>query len=123
MRITNADKVIASLRLKRLAGEKAVEKMIDQMAKTTLELSQTYVPVDTGALKASAQGGPIYSGTGITRTAVIEYVAPYVVYVHENLDSWHAPPTSAKFLERAYLELHNDGTYRRIILQITKEML
>lgn len=31
----------------------------------------------------------------------VSYGAYYAVFVHENLEARHAPPTSAKFLERA----------------------
>jgi len=55
-------------------------------------------PVKTGVLRASVfiddpvvRDGNLSIGFGYTRY--------YSVYVHENLDSYHKPPTKAKFLE------------------------
>ena len=31
---------------------------------------------------------------------VVGYEAPYAIYVHENLEAYHKPPTQAKYLEQ-----------------------
>ncbi len=74
------------------------------------ELSQVYVPVRKGDLKRSGYletrtfRGRAVADIGYSRGGIPHYG----VYVHENLDVYHAPPTQAKFLERAILESEND---------------
>lgn len=72
----------------------------------TLALSNYYAPIDTGEMRGSSYvevrnrggrtGGP---------TAEIGYgkggAAPYTVFVHENPNFFHEPPTQYKFLQRA----------------------
>jgi hypothetical protein len=71
-----------------------------------LELSQQYVPVDTGDLKRSGFIEARKTTTG-TR-AVIGYakngVPNYAAWVHEMMHIPHAKGKSAKFLERAVNE-------------------
>lgn len=84
--------------------------------------SQVYVPVDTGALKASGTFEPErgmipftkHSSMGIwSKTEGVSYVVHYgtfyAVFVHENMTAYHAPPTGAKFLERAVTEVLSDN--------------
>jgi hypothetical protein len=68
--------------------------------------SQKLVPVDTSALRRS--GHVDYTGTGFETEAVVVYDTPYAIYVHEDLSKWHAPPTSAKFIERPIREQRNE---------------
>jgi hypothetical protein len=35
----------------------------------------------------------------------VGYTAPYAIFVHENLELYHAPPTQAKYLEQPAREL------------------
>ncbi len=64
------------------------------------EASQEIVPVDTGRLHDSAfvdvrrERGRIVGNVG--------YDTPYALYVHEDPDARHAPPTRWKFLEEAF---------------------
>jgi hypothetical protein len=83
---------------------------VADMAKQIYERSQVYVPVDTGDLKASGSwqpdeetGGTFTKDFGVTYS--VKYEAPYAVFVHERMDTYHAPPTGAKYLERATLEI------------------
>lgn len=93
---------------------------VADMAKQIYERSQVYVPVDTGELKASGEWGPEESGLGAKFTKTngvtyqVSYAAPYAVFVHENMSNYHAPPTGAKYLERAVQEVvnGNGGTIR-----------
>jgi hypothetical protein len=69
----------------------------------TLELSNYYAPKDTGELRGSSyaevrkrRGGPM-AEVGYGKGGQ----APYAVFVHENPNFFHAPPTQAKFLQRA----------------------
>jgi hypothetical protein len=75
--------------------------------------SQIYVPVDRGVLKRSGfietrkRAGGVTAEIGYGR-----YGRPtYAAIVHERLDFRHAPPTQAKFLERAITE--HIGDFRR----------
>lgn len=86
--------------------------------------SQAYCPVDTGQLKASGDYGVDYGGFVAMRssfemyslmssrfkqaagaTFIIQYSAPYAIFVHEEQSHLHAFPTGAKFLERAAEEV------------------
>lgn len=84
----------------------------------TLQLSQVYVPVDTGELKESGYLEEVRRGKGSAR-AEIGYgkngQAPYALYVHEMTDIPHKAPTSAKYLERAI-----DEDYFAILNRIVK---
>jgi hypothetical protein len=63
-------------------------------------------PVDKGPLRASVhQQGPDRSGVRTIGTAIVAggTAAPYAIYVHENLDAFHAVG-QAKFIESVILE-------------------
>jgi hypothetical protein len=90
-------------------------------ANVVFNKSQEYVPVDTGDLRSSGvvtEYGQKWSAGGgwtghMTETpgtfgVMISYGGrgvDYAVIVHEDLRARHAPPTSAKYLERAVNEL------------------
>lgn len=38
-------------------------------------------------------------------TSQVGYAAPYAIYVHEDLQAYHAPPTRAKFLSEPFQRL------------------
>lgn len=59
--------------------------------------SQKLVPVDTGALRASANTR--IEGTGAESEVIVSYSTDYGVYVHENLEARHKPGKTAKYLE------------------------
>lgn len=63
-------------------------------------------PIDLGPLRASgAVSEPEISGTGILVEVGFGGAATdYAIYVHENLEARHNPPTQAKFLEQPALE-------------------
>lgn len=70
------------------------------------EKSQDYVPVKTGALKASGRLS-ISGGAGERPSAFIIYgdaSSKYAAIVHERTDLNHAAPTRAKFLQSAMEE-------------------
>jgi hypothetical protein len=110
----------------------ALQTLLAQ-AQVVFDRSQYYCPVDTGLLKGTAfiQGHfrgievgreshgpePIFPKTneyGVpTETQYqpevrIVYPQDYAVFVHENQDSWHTPPTGAKFLSRAAAETRDE---------------
>lgn len=69
------------------------------------ELSQMYVPVDTGNLRAT--GLIRVTEEGNTIVGNINYGgpdAPYAAIVHERMDLRHTPPTRAKYLQSAMEE-------------------
>ncbi len=65
------------------------------------ERSQFEVPVDTGALRSSGYiTQPFVAGNQIAISIVYgQAAAPYALWVHEMMESYHEPPTKAKFLE------------------------
>lgn len=92
------------------AKEITPDIMLDTL-QPTFDLSQVYVPVDTGKLKDSGY----LEVTNFRDKPRVEmgYARgndpPYAVRVHENLEYRHESPTQAKFLERAINE--DSGTY------------
>lgn len=97
--ITGVERVLSAQRgmAKKDAGNIAAGLV--KCAWILLRVSQKYVPVATGALKAS--GHVESSGSGFGAKASVVYDTLYAIYVHENLNAYHTPPTSARFLARA----------------------
>ena len=97
--------------------------------------SQRIVPVDTSTLKQSARvGEPEVFGAHVQVELGYGYGAQvnpktgqvagqYAVPVHERLDQYHAPPTQAKFLERAMLDYADryGPTLAAYITRVVKE--
>lgn len=83
-------------------------KMIDGVQRCVdivYELSQKYVPVARGDLKAS--GDRVATGTGRGAEGIVVYGgpnAPHAFVVHERVEVPHAAPTSAKYVSRAVRE-------------------
>ena len=59
--------------------------------------SQLIVPVDTGALRASAYTK--MTGKGWKTNVVVGYRQFYAIFVHEDLQARHRPGKQAKYLE------------------------
>lgn len=78
-------------------------EMIEKMLQPVFDRSQELVPVKTGVLKSSGYIATRPSGKGAI--GEVGYgkgnVPPYAVFVHEDLDVQHTPPTQAKYLEQA----------------------
>jgi hypothetical protein len=70
-------------------------------AAKVFERSQYEVPVDTGALRSSGYiTQPYVIGNQVAISIVYgQAAAPYALWVHERLESYHEPPTKSKFLE------------------------
>lgn len=79
-------------------GER-IEDGLEKCANILLRASLPLVPVETGKLKGS--GRVEVKGKGLGAEARVIYEAPYAIYVHENLEAYHAPPTQARFLADA----------------------
>lgn len=48
---------------------------------------------------------------------IVGYTAQYAIFVHENLEAHHRPPTQAKYLEQPARQMTNDGTLGDIVRQ------
>lgn len=107
--IKNYEHLIAEL------GGQSADILYDAL-EPTFELSQRYVPVDTGELKAS--GFLEIDKASKFPRVVIGYAKNgnpnYAAYVHEMLNLAHKAPTRAKFLLTA-LEEDAPGIQRRIV--------
>lgn len=84
----------------------------------TMDLSQIYVPKDTGELASSAylEITPYRSGSRVEMGYGRNGEAPHAIYVHE-VPFNHEEPTSWKFLERAINE-----DWANIVQRITSNM-
>lgn len=74
-------------------------EFLKSIATDTFHLSQQLVPVVTGKLKKS--GNLKSQGFDF----IIEYNTKYAGYVHEIIDNNHKPPTQAKFLQEAFVQV------------------
>lgn len=68
-------------------------ELVRSVAYDVFNLSQQLVPVKTGYLKSTGYIKSTSDGWEIG------YTAPYAVFVHEIIDTFHAPPTQSKFLQ------------------------
>lgn len=96
--VKGVDEIIADLR--RLASEypNAVAKALWDEAWIIMNLSKEQCPVKTGILRASGHvDDPVVSDGNLSVT--FGYTMSYAIFVHENLEAYHYPPTKAKFLE------------------------
>lgn len=86
----------------------------------TFELSQLYVPVDTGELKESGYlEKQTYDGGARVLMGYGKNGSPdYTILVHERVDMHHKSPTRAKFLLSAIEETAGD-IYARILEAMT----
>jgi len=79
--------------------------------------SQKIVPVDTGALRASANTR--LEGTDKDLAVIVSYSQEYAIFVHENLESRHKPGKTAKYLEKPAREKR--GAMEDIVIKAIKE--
>jgi len=123
--VKNADRLAAALKS---AGPDAVQvagKALKEVAYEVFALSQFFVPVDTGALRASGQvHDPKIMGSRIS--VEITYGGPAVDYaalVHELPPSVvrHVEPTRWKYLEFPMEMMKND--LDRMLAQRMEDML
>jgi hypothetical protein len=87
-------------------GEVAAERATISAAETLLKLANEICPIATGKLRDS--GHVIVDGDGYNTVAAVIYDAEYAIYVHENLDAYHEPPTQAKWLEETLRTYRGD---------------
>lgn len=114
MTISNLSKALSQLERWGEGFQTGALRAQVEVAEAVLERALIYVPVDTGALRASGRVNADLSNLEIA-VAEVRFgsdVAPYAAIVHERLDLRHKPPTQAKYLERAAYELEPEMTLR-----------
>jgi hypothetical protein len=111
MTFTGVDVTLSHLIQIEKAGPRGMSQGIKVSAESIRDLAKYYCPKDTHALEKSiliSQDNPTEGVPGLAREAVTivcgDSTAYYAIYVHENLQAYHAAPTQAKFLERAVRE-------------------
>lgn len=114
--ITNLRRLVANL-------EEATPEALLYALKPAFDLSQIYVPEDTGELKDS--GYLEVAGRGKTPSVEIGYgrggQPEYAAIVHEDLEMKHKSPTRAKFLEVALRECE-ELIRKRIVSYLKRAM-
>lgn len=98
-------------------GEIPEDLMYRSIAYMIYDLSQLYVPVDTGYLKST--GKVVKNSIG---TYSVVYSASYAKFVHEIVENNHEYPTRSKFLEDAGYEILNELEEMGIVFDITFSM-
>lgn len=99
--VIGLDRLVRNLTLGGMAAAKAGAAGLARTANVIFDQSQEEVPRDTGTLARSGQvSNPRLEGYN----AVVEIsyggpAAEYALWVHENLEAYHVPPTKAKYLE------------------------
>lgn len=98
-------------------GENQKDFIYKYIAQRIFDLSQSYVPVETGYLKST--GKIVKNNIG---TYSIVYTAPYGKFVHEIIGNKHEFPTRAKFLEDAGYEVLTEFEKMKISFGFTFSM-
>ncbi len=85
----------------------------------TFELSQEYVPVQTGDLKESGylEVESFRNGARVEMGYGRNGIPDYAIHVHEDTFAQHAEPTRAKFLQAAV-----DEDYNNILQRVTDSL-
>lgn len=114
--LTGMDKLQRLLVLGGAAAVRATGKALYWEANEAFNASQELVPVATGDLKSSGRvDTPQTDGASVYVDII--YGTPYALAVHENLESNHAAPTQAKYLEIPVVQ-QATGMGRRIADQV-----
>jgi len=83
---------------------------INEVMRGVFAKSQEFVPVETGDLRNSGVFIPASpdSGDGFPHAEITYGNASvtYAVFVHEELENFHLPPTQAKYLETPLAQAH-----------------
>jgi len=98
IKIEGASAIIRALKKQKPEQRRGLVKGLVLAGLFLQRKSQQVVPVDTGALKASAFTRK--TGVGRSTNVTVGYTMDYAVFVHENLDARHKPGKTAKYLER-----------------------
>lgn len=94
--------------------EKAIAQHRELLGRAMYEWAQVILrdtlpvtPIEYGTLRASGHVTfPAYPSTTIVEVTIGfgGPAAPYAIYVHENPEAYHRPPTRSKFLESTFLD-------------------
>ena len=95
VRVVNAREVVKQIKQYGRRKSKALVRGTRLAAYELLSDSQYYVPIYTGALRAS--GRVRTTGRGIGTTHHVEYTASYALYVHEDLTKAHGEKFNKKY--------------------------
>lgn len=98
--VTGVKQVIANMTAAQKLVSKRTERGLKRAGLFVLRESKILCPFRFGNLRGSAAIETV--GSGANMDVIVHYGrdALYAVYVHENLDARHAPPTQAKYLEQ-----------------------
>lgn len=80
------------------AMQRGIKEATEHLKRKSVEVT----PLKTGELRKSAK--TVYKGRYRTFRGAVTFNTPYAIYVHEDLDKFHAPGTYAKFLTRTARE-------------------
>lgn len=98
-KVENLDYVIQAMGKEREKTERTIAEGLWKAGEIILKKSQELVPVDTGELRST---GKLFSwGSGLNTVVFIRYSAEHAIWVHENLEAYHKPPTQARYLADA----------------------
>lgn len=106
-----------NLAIKRIMGEvdqKAQKNTVAAMKSMALAIKKKakyYVPKDTRRLDKSAR--VMTTGRGKQREFQVRFATPYALYVHEDPNAHHEPPTQYKYLEQATSDVVADRRGRK----------
>lgn len=99
VQIIGLKKVISNLKRSQLMLGRKFELGLKSGGLLLQREAQKITPVDTSNLRGGARTRKL-SGSGFDADIVVEFLAEYAVFVHEDLEARHAEGTSAKFLEK-----------------------
>ena len=102
---TGVQNVMRAIGQAKAGAERRIEDMIDTCLTIVLNKADYYCPKETGAMAAT--GRKEVTGKGFATRCLVAYggpTAPYTLFVHEDTDAFHNPPTCAQWLTRAVRE-------------------
>lgn len=101
-RVTGVPESLAACRGIKKQFNIGCEEGVRKACEYLLRESNKVTPIDTGFLRST--GDFFIQGKGSKAKGTLYYTAYYAIYVHEDLTTYHAPGTYAKFLERTIKE-------------------
>ena len=104
------DEMQRAIRLLGPKGVKAAGSALWKEGERIMTKAKELTPVDLNVLKPSGHVQlPEVNGETVSVTMGFGGAASeYAVYVHENLEARHKPPTQAKFLEKPFMDASQD---------------
>lgn len=112
--IRGVKQVLEKLRRKYAEHERAAERGLRKVGLLIQRTAMPLTPIDTGNLRRSFAVRKV-QGQGFKAVFTVVNTASYAIYVHENLEAAHRPPTRAKFLEVAIRSLVAKGEPSKVM--------